>query len=30
MEVVMDINPDYRLSFRDGFAKDDILVCEVK
>ncbi len=30
MEVVMDINPDYRLSFRDGHVKDDVLVCEVK
>ena len=30
MEVVMDINPAYRLSFRDGHVADDILVCEVK
>lgn len=30
MEVVMDINPDYRLGFRDGFVEDDVLVCEVK
>jgi hypothetical protein len=30
MEVVMNINPDYRMSFRDGHVKDDILVCEVK
>lgn len=30
MEVVMDINPAYRMSFRDGFEKDDVLVCEVK
>lgn len=30
MEVVMDINPEYRLSFRDGHIEDDILVCEVK
>lgn len=26
MEVVMEINPDYRISFRDGFVKDDVLV----
>lgn len=30
MEVVMDINPNYRLSFRDGHAKDDILVCTIE
>ena len=30
MEVVMNINPAYRLSFRDGHVADDILVCEVK
>ena len=29
MEAVMDMNPDYRLSFRDGFVKDDVLVCKV-
>ena len=30
MEVILNINPGYRISFRDGFCKDDILVAKVK
>ena len=30
MEVILDINPNYVLSFENGFVQDDILVAQVK
>lgn len=30
MEVVMEINPNYRMDFREGHVENDVLVCAVE
>lgn len=30
MQVILDINPDYRIAFEDGFQANDVLVAKVK
>ena len=30
MEVILDMNPDYRITFADGFIENDVLVAKVK